>query len=117
MATAPSMTSTLSSHHHSCQPATQPSRLLLVQMLRPISSPMPSHTPAEPSSCRYPIYSDEVNVTTSRQVSRTLGRTLYRNGSVHTNTSKTTTSRPLNVPIGGRSIRTRRRYHSAQRLT
>ncbi len=48
-------------------------------------------------------------MTTSRQVISQMGRFPYRNGNVVMNVSRITMSRPLNVPIGGRSIRARRK--------
>src|ERR1022692_1350520 len=61
--------------------------------------------------------SEEANVITSRQVISQLGSTAYRNGKVAMNASRTTMSRPLNVPTGGRSIRTRRKYSREPPLT
>src|SRR5580658_3593127 len=63
------------------------------------------------------MYSAEANVTISRQVMIQYGRYPYRNGRTEMNTSKITMSRPLNVPIGGRSMRTRRKYSSAPLIT
>src|ERR1022692_115245 len=61
--------------------------------------------------------SEEAKVMTSRQVISQLGATAYRNGKVTMNASRITMSRPLNVPTGGRSIRTRRKYSREPTLT
>src|SRR5947209_405301 len=57
------------------------------------------------------------NVSARKQVIAQPGSTAYRNGSTMITVSRIAMSRPLNVPIGGRSWRTRRKYHMPPRLT
>src|SRR5690242_18815156 len=58
-----------------------------------------------------------VNVSARKQVIAQAGSAAYKNGSRMISVSRIAMSRPLNVPIGGRSWRTRRKYHSPPRLT
>src|SRR6266571_1081484 len=61
--------------------------------------------------------SAEAKVSASRQVSTQPGIDAYRNGRATMNVSNMPMSRPLNVPIGGRSNRTRRKKTRASALT
>src|SRR5436305_14295647 len=60
--------------------------------------------------------SDAMNVTDSRAMTAHCGNTRYTTGRRTRNVNRMTTSRPLNLPIAGRSSRIRVKYHNAPRL-
>src|SRR5580658_4082043 len=78
---------------------------------------MPSQVRPRPSTGVKPMDSADAKVTISRQVISQYGRYPYRNGRAEMNASRITMSRPLNVPTGGRSSRTFRKYSRAPPVT